>query len=92
MAWLHDERGRIKGRALTLFFFPAMFQAASKRFHADKWVLRDKGVSALHKLHYSDKVISPIACLGASHRPIYTNHLAKLDIKNCRLMPADFKF
>ena len=101
------------------------FQAASKRFHANKWVLRDKGVSALHKLHYSDKVISPIACLGASHRPIYTNHffffppllfsrrrsidtglfywaasrhrlflywpvsrchLAKLDIKNCRLM------
>ena len=71
------------------------FQAASTAFHANKWILCDKGVSVLHRFHYFEKVISPVACFGASHRAIHKDVLAKLDVEYRRLMrmivgpPAD---
>ena len=55
-------------------------QAASRVFHANKWILCDKGVSILHRLRYFDKVVSPVACFGASHRAIHKDDLAKLDV------------
>ena len=70
-------------------------QAASRAFHANKWILCDKGVSILHRLRYFDKVVSPVACFGASHRAIHKDDLAKLDVEYRRLMrmvvgpPAD---
>ena len=70
-------------------------QAASRAFHANKWILCDKGVSILHRLRYFDKVVSPVACFGASHRAIHKHDLAKLDVEYRRLMrmvvgpPAD---
>ena len=60
--------------------------AASKAFHANKWILCDKGVSVLHRLRYFEKVKSPVACLGASHRAIHKDDLAKLDVEYRRLM------
>ena len=38
----------------------------------------DKGVSILHRLRYFDKVVSPVACFGASHRAIHKDDLAKI--------------
>ena len=61
-------------------------QAASRAFHANKWILCDKGVSILHRLRYFEKVISPVACFGASHRAIHKDDLAKLDVEYRRLM------
>ena len=61
-------------------------QAASTALHADKWILCDKNVSVLHRLGYFEKVISPVACFGASHRAIQKNDIAKLDVENRRLM------
>ena len=61
-------------------------QAASRAFHADKWILCEKSVSVLHKLRYFEKVISPVACFGASHRAIHKDALAKLDVESRRLM------
>ena len=72
-----------------------MLQAASRVLHAKKWTLCDKGVSILHKLRYFEKVISPVACFGASHRATHEDDLAKLDVEYRRLMrmvvgpPAD---
>ena len=39
-------------------------QAASRAFHANKWILCDKNVSILHRLQYFDKVVSPVACFS----------------------------
>ena len=70
-------------------------QAASGAFHANKWILCDKNVSVLHRLRYFEKVVSPVACFGASQRAIHKNDLAKLDVEYRRLMrmvvgpPAD---
>ena len=70
-------------------------QAASRAFHANKWILCDKGVSVLHRLRYFEKVISPVACFGASHRAIHKDDLAKLNVEYRRLLrmvvgpPAD---
>ena len=70
-------------------------QAASRAFHANRWILCDKGVSILHRLRYFEKVISPVACFGASHRAIHKDDLAKLDVEYRRLLrmvvgpPAD---
>ena len=70
-------------------------QAASRAFHANKWILCNKGVSILHRLRYFDEVVSPVACFGASHRAIHKDDLAKLDVEYRRLMrmvvgpPAD---
>ena len=70
-------------------------QAASRAFHANKWILCDKGVSVLHRLRYFETVISPVAYFGASHPAIHKNDLAKLDVEYRRLMrmivgpPAD---
>ena len=61
-------------------------QAASRAFHGNKWILCDKGVSVLHRLRYFEKVISPVACFGASHRAIHKDDLAKLDVEYRRLM------
>ena len=61
-------------------------QAASKVFHANKWILCDKGVSVLHRLRYFERVISPVACFGASHRAIHKDDLAKLDVEYRRLL------
>ena len=61
-------------------------QAASRAFHANKWILCDKGVSVLHRLRYFEKVISPVACFGASHRAIHKDDLAKLDVEYRRLL------
>ena len=61
------------------------FQAASRAFHANKWILCDKGVSVLHRLRYFETVISPVACFGASHRAIHKDGLAKLDVEYRRL-------
>ena len=61
-------------------------QAASRAFHANKWILCGKGVSILHRLRYFEKVISPVACFGASHRAIHKDDLAKLDVEYRRLM------
>ena len=69
-------------------------QAASRAFHANKWILCDKGLSISHRLQF-DKVVSPVACSGASHRAIHKDDLAKLDVEYRRLMrmvvgpPAD---
>ena len=58
-------------------------------------LLRLKGVSIVHRLRYFDKVVSPVACFGASHRTIHEDDLAKLDVEYRRLMrmvvgpPAD---
>ena len=71
------------------------FQAASRAFHADEWILCDKGVSVVHRLRYFEKAISPVACFSASHRAIHKDDLAKLDVEYRRLMrrvvgpPAD---
>ena len=71
------------------------FQAASRAFHANRWILCGKGVSVLHRLRYFEEVISPIACFGASHHAIHKNDLAKLDVEYRRLLrmavgpPAD---
>ena len=52
-------------------------------------------MSVLHGLRYFEKVISPVACFGASHRAIHKDALAKLDVEYRRLMrmvvgpPAD---
>ena len=43
-------------------------------------------MSVLQGLRYFEKVISPVACFGASHRAIHKNDLAKLDVENRRLM------
>ena len=59
---------------------------AARAFHADKWILCEKSVSVLHKLRYFEKVISPVACFGASHRAIHKDALAKLDVESRRLM------
>ena len=70
-------------------------QAASRAFHANTWILCDKGVSSSHRLPYFEKIISPVACFGASHRAIHKDDLAKLDVEYRRLMrmvvgpPAD---
>ena len=58
-------------------------QAASRAFHANKWTLCDKGVSILHRLRYFEKIISPVACFGASHRAI---HKDDLDVEYRRLL------
>ena len=62
------------------------FQAESRVFHANKWILCDKGVSILHRLRYFEKTISPVACFGASHRAIHKDDLAKLDVEYRRLL------
>jgi len=56
--------------------------AASSVFHAKKMRLFDKGVSVLHRLGYFEKVISPVACFGASRRAIHKDDLAKLDVES----------
>ena len=61
-------------------------QAASRAFHANKWILCDKGVSVLHRRRYFEKVIFPVACPGAAHRAIHKDDLAKLDVEYRRLM------
>ena len=52
-------------------------QAASRAFHANKWILCDKGVSILHRLRYFDKVVSPVACFGASHTVPFTKLISQ---------------
>ena len=96
MAWLHDQCCRIKEHAsLDL---QHQLHAASRVCHANsanKLILCDKGVSILHRLRYFEKIISPVACFGASHRAIHKDDLAKLDVEYHRLMrmvvgpPAD---
>ena len=82
MAWLHDKRCRIK---TCIWMFNIIFRL-HHIFHANKWILCDKGVSILHRLRYFEKVISPVACFGASHRAIHKDDLAKLDVEYRRLL------
>ena len=92
MAWLMISAAGSKNTHLDLQHH---LQAASRAFHANKWILCDKGVSVLHRLRYFEKVISPVACFGASHRAIHKDDLAKLDVEYRRLLrmvvgpPAD---
>ena len=60
--------------------FQHHFQAAARAIHANTWILCDKGVSVLHRLRYFEKVLSPVACFGASHRAIHKDDLAPADI------------
>ena len=52
----------------------------------NKWILGDRGTSILHRLCFSGKVLSTVACFGCSHRVIHKDYLAKLDVEYCRLM------
>ena len=73
MAWLHDQRCRVKEHASGS---PTSSSSCIKSFSFEK-------------------VISPVACFGASHRAIHKDDLAKLDVEYRRLMrmvvgpPAD---
>ena len=64
-------------------------QAASRAFHANKWILCDKGVSVLHRLRYFEKVISCYLpnCLLWCITPCDSQKWsAKLDVEYRRLM------
>jgi len=71
---------------MLLRFSSCALNGLTIKLHTNKWILCDKGVSVLHRIRYFEKVISPIACIGASHRAIHKDDLAKLDVEYRRLM------
>ena len=64
---------------LRLKFFNAVFGP-------NRWILCDPKVSIAQKIEYFDRVISPIACFAAAHRPVYRNDLHKMDVAYRRLL------
>ena len=55
-------------------------QAASRAFHANRWILTDRHVSLATRLRYFDTVITPVACFAAGHRAIFKNDLNNVDV------------
>jgi len=70
MAWLPDQCCGMKEHALAS---STSFSGCFKGF--------PRYVSVLHRLRYFEKVLSPVACFGASHRPIHKDDFAKLDVE-----------
>ena len=55
-------------------------QAASRAFHANRWILTDRHVSLATRLRYFDTVITPVVCFAAGHRAIFKHDLNKVDV------------
>ena len=61
-------------------------QAASRAFFANKNILCNKAVSLRKRLHFFDKVVTPVACFAAGHRKIYKTDLDTMDVNFRRLL------
>ena len=55
-------------------------QAASRAFHANRWILTDRHVSLATRVRYFDTVITPVACFAAGHRAIFKNDFDNVDV------------
>lgn len=60
--------------------------AATRAFHANKWILTDRRVSLSHRLQYFDKVVTPVACFASGRRAVYQGDLRKLDVLYRKLL------
>ena len=61
-------------------------QAASRAFFANRNILCNKAVSLRKRLHFFDKIITPVACFAAGHRKIYKTDLDTMDVNFRRLL------
>ena len=61
-------------------------QAASRAFFANRNILCNKAVSLKKRLHFFDKIITPVACFAAGHRKIYKTDLDTMDVNFRRLL------
>ena len=55
-------------------------QAASRAFFANKQILCDKKVRLAVRLHFFDRVVTPVALFASGHRTIRMSDLYKLDV------------